>query len=74
MLFANPAGRDDAPGREREGRPENRLRHEDALGMVPQRPVPEVGRDLLALVEPGMHQMKSSTVPPHFFTEDRAWW
>lgn len=51
MLLAHPAGRNDAPGREREGRTENRLRHEDALGMVAQRPVPEVGRDLLALVD-----------------------
>ena len=51
MLFANPAGRDDAPGREGEGRPENRLGHEDALGMVAQRPVPKVRSDLLALVD-----------------------
>ena len=56
MLLANPAGRDDAPGREREGRPQDRLGHEDALGVVAQRPVPEVRCDLLALVEPGMHR------------------
>ena len=49
MLLTDPAGRDDAPGRERKGRPENRL-----------------GQACKANV--------SSTVPPHFFTEDRAWW
>ena len=51
MLLSDPTGRDDAPGREREGRPEDRFGHEDALGMVPQRPVPKVGRDFLALVD-----------------------
>jgi integrase len=51
MLFANPAGRDDAPGREREGLAEDRLGHEYALGMVPQGPVPKIGGDLLALVD-----------------------
>ena len=51
MLLADPAGRDDAPSREREGRAENRLGHEDALRMVAQRPVPKVGSDLLALVD-----------------------
>lgn len=50
MLLADPAGRDDTPGREGEGRAENRLGHEDALRMVAQRPVPKVGCDLLALV------------------------
>ena len=51
MLLANPTGRDDAPCRERERRAKNRLGHEYALGMVAQRPVPKVGRDLLALVD-----------------------
>ena len=51
MLLTDPAGRDDAPGRECEGRPENRLGHEDALGMVAQGPVPKVRCDLLALVD-----------------------
>lgn len=51
MLLTDPAGRDDAPGRECKGGTENRLGHEDTLGMVAQRPVPKVGRDLLALVD-----------------------
>ena len=51
MLFANPSGRDDAPGRERKGLAEDRLGHEYALGMVPQGPVPKIGGDLLALVD-----------------------
>ena len=51
MLLANPTSRDDAPGRERNGRPEDRLSHEDALGMMAERPVPEVRSDLLALVD-----------------------
>lgn len=50
MLLAVPASRDDAPGRQHEGRAENRLGHEDALRMVAQRSVPKVGCDLLALV------------------------
>ena len=33
---------------------EDRLRHEDALGMVPQGPVPEIGDDLFRLVKPVM--------------------
>ena len=41
--------------------------------MVAQRPVPEVRRDLLACINQECTAMKSSTVPPHFFTEDRAW-
>jgi len=51
MLLTDPPGRDDASGRQREGLAENRLGHEDALGMVAQRPVPEVRCDLLALVD-----------------------
>ena len=51
MLLTDPAGRDDAPGRECEGGTENRLGHEDALGMVAQRPVPKVRSNLLALVD-----------------------
>ena len=51
MLLADPSSRDDAPGREGERRPEDGLGHKDALGMVAQRPVPEVGRDLLAMVD-----------------------
>jgi integrase len=51
MLFADPAGRDDAPSRECEGGTENPLGHEDALGMVAQGPVPKICSDLLALVD-----------------------
>lgn len=51
MLLAHPPGRNDAPGRECEGGTEDRLGHEDPLGVVAQGPVPEVGRDLLALVD-----------------------
>ena len=56
MLLTDPSGRNDAPGREGEGRPEDRLGQEDALGMVAQGPVPKICSDLLALVEPGMHR------------------
>ena len=41
-------------GRERDRGAENRLRHEDSLGMVPQRAMAEVGDDLLRFVEPVM--------------------
>ena len=51
MLLADPSRRNDAPGRECEAGTENRLGHEDALGMVAQRPVPEIGRDLLAGID-----------------------
>jgi integrase/recombinase XerD len=51
MLLADPAGRNDAPGRECEGRPEDRLGHEYAHGMVAQGPMPEVRSDLLAGID-----------------------
>ena len=51
MLLTDPAGRDDAPGREREGRPEDRLGHEDTLRMVAQRPVPKIRQDEFRGVE-----------------------
>src|ERR1700685_3317662 len=52
MLLAYTAGRDDPAGRERNRATENGLRHEDALGVVPQRPVAEIGDDFFRLVEP----------------------
>jgi hypothetical protein len=51
MLFADPAGRYDAPGRERQRRAVKRLQHEDALGVVPERPVPEIRGNRLRLVD-----------------------
>ena len=37
--------------------PKNRLEHEDAFGVVPQRAMPEVGDDLLRLVEPFVERL-----------------
>jgi hypothetical protein len=51
VLLADPAGRYDAPGRERNGRAEDRLKHENALCMVPERAVPEISGDFFRLVE-----------------------
>jgi hypothetical protein len=51
MLLANPAGRYDAPGRERQGLAPKRLQHGDALCMMPQRPVPEISGYALRLVD-----------------------
>ena len=51
MLLADPAGRDHPAGRERERRAEDRLQHEYALGMMPQRPMPEIACDRFQLVD-----------------------
>jgi hypothetical protein len=52
VLLADPAGRDDPAGGQGDGCAEDRFRHEDALGVMPQGAVPEIGDDLLGLVEP----------------------
>ena len=54
MLLANQPGGHHGAGGEGDGPPEDGLRHEDALGMVAQRPVTEIGGDLLGFVEPVM--------------------
>jgi len=51
MLLADPACRDDAARREGDRHTEDRLGHEDALGMMPERPVPEIRNDLLRRVD-----------------------
>lgn len=52
MLLAYPSDWDHAATGERDCGAENRFRHEDALGVVPQGAVAEVGGDLLRLVKP----------------------
>jgi len=52
MLLADPPGRDDTIGRERDRATENRLGHEDAFGMVSERPVTEIRDDFFRLVKP----------------------
>ena len=52
MLLADPACRNDTPGGERQRVAENGLRHEYALGMVPERTVTEVSDDRLRRIEP----------------------
>src|SRR6516164_5450380 len=54
VLFTDPARRNDAAGRQCDGRTKDGLRHEDAFGVVAKRAVPEVRRDLLAGIEPVM--------------------
>ena len=72
MLLADQAHRNDAPGRERDGRPEEALQHEDAFGVVPQGAVPKIGGDRLGFVEPVMQRQIASATPPHFLTEESA--
>lgn len=52
VLFSDPPERHQPSGRNRNGRAEYGLGHEDPLGIVPQRPVAESGGDLLRLVKP----------------------
>jgi hypothetical protein len=54
MLFADRSNGKNASGRERDRRAKDRLGHEDAFGMMSLGAVPEVGNDLLRLVEPVM--------------------
>jgi hypothetical protein len=51
LLAPEPAWENPA-GRERHRGAEEGLQHEDALGVVPRGPVPDVGHVLLAFVEP----------------------
>jgi hypothetical protein len=41
--------------------------HEDALGVMPERPVPEIGGDPLRLVEPGVQRQIVGDVAAPFF-------
>lgn len=52
MLFADQPDRHDPAIAVGERGAKDRLEHEDALGVVPQRPVPEIADVGLALVEP----------------------
>ncbi|MDQ1901198.1 hypothetical protein RAH32_12175 [Paracoccus sp. WLY502] len=70
MLLAHSPRRDLPLQGDRDAK--ERLGHEDALGVVAQRPLPEVGRDRLAGVEPGVNGRKSSTLPPYLRGEDSA--
>ena len=54
MLLADPARRDDAAGRQGDGRTEDGLGQEDAFGVVAERAVPEIRGDRLAGIEPAM--------------------
>ena len=54
MLLADPSNGKNASGRQCDRRAKDRLRHESAFGMMPQRAVPEIGDDLLRLVKPVM--------------------
>ena len=55
MLLANPASGDDAAGGVQHRAAKQGFGHEDALGVVPQRPMPKVRDDFFRLVEPGMN-------------------
>ena len=68
MLLADPARRDDPAGRQGDGRTEDGLGQEDALGMVAERAVPEIRDDRFAGVEPAMERqliVDRSTPFPH---------
>jgi hypothetical protein len=54
VLLTDEPGWHHAPGREGDGWPENGFRHEDALGMVAQGAMPEIGDDLLGFIEPAV--------------------
>ena len=51
MLLANEPDREHAACRERDRRAEESLQLEDALGVMPQGPMPEVSQVLFAAVE-----------------------
>jgi hypothetical protein len=51
VLLANPAGENDAAGRQGDGCAERPFQLEDTFGVVAQGTMPEVGKDLLGLVE-----------------------
>src|SRR5947209_18806950 len=54
VLLADPSDRDNPASGQRDGRTEDGFGHEDALGMVAERAVPEVGDDHLRFIEPVM--------------------
>ncbi len=73
MLLADPAGRDDAPGREGEGLPEDRLGMKMPSAWWRSARCRKSAVISLLWSNQACTGMKSSTVPPHFFTEERAW-
>jgi hypothetical protein len=52
MLLTDPSNGENSTRGENDSRTEDDFCHENAFGMVTQRPVTEVGSDLLRLVEP----------------------
>src|SRR6516162_2740622 len=54
VLLTDPARRNDAAGRQCDGRTKDRLGHEDAFGVMAERAVPEIRCDLLPGIEPAM--------------------
>src|SRR3546814_5500885 len=56
MLFTDQSDGHDAAGRQRDRHPEEALEHENAFGVMPERPVAEVRYDRLRFVEPLMER------------------
>ncbi len=51
MLLANQAHRHDATGGDCDRGTKKAFQHEDAFGVMPQRPVPEIGGNHLAFID-----------------------
>jgi hypothetical protein len=56
VLFADQPNRYDTSGRDRDGGAEKALQHENAFGVVSQRPMSKIRGDRLGLVEPLMQR------------------
>src|SRR3546814_20663420 len=56
MLFTDQSDGHDAASRQRDRHPEEALEHENAFGVMPERPVAEVRYDRLRFVEPLMER------------------
>src|SRR3546814_20407975 len=56
MLFTDQSEGHYAAGRQRDRHPEEALEHENAFGVMPERPVAEVRYDRLRFVEPLMER------------------
>ena len=73
VLFADPSDRDDPASGDHDGRTEDGLGHENALGMVTEGAMPEVGDDHFRFIEPIMDAdvVLRNTTPLLY---GGAWW
>src|SRR3546814_15509059 len=74
MLFTDQSDGHDAAGRQRDRHPEEALEHENAFGVMPERPVAEVRYDRLRFVEPLMERSEERRVGKECVSTCRSRW